>query len=356
MILHVLIAMVAGWVQRHQQQVIAYLIEENRVLKAQLGGRQLRLTDTERRRLATLAHPLGRTRLKDMATLVTPDTLMRWYKQLIAQKFDGSTMRRPCGRPRIAEEVEQLVVRMAEENPSWGYRRIQGALANLGHTIDKLTVRNILRRHRLEPAPQRRQGGMSWAQFLKMHWEVLAATDFFTVEVATWHGLVTYYVLVVMELATRRVHIAGITPHPTAAFMQQCARQLTDPFDGFLLGKRYLLHDRDTKFTQAFDGLLKASGVESVVLPPRSPNLNAHCERFVRSIKEEALERMVMLGERALYHVIHQYLAHYHTERNHQGLDNRLIAPEGGVGCPTGHVVRRERLGGLLSYYHRETA
>jgi putative transposase len=356
MILHVLIAMVAGWVQRHQQQVIAYLIEENRVLKAQLGGRQLRLTDTERRRLATLAHPLGRTRLKDMATLVTPDTLMRWYKQLIAQKFDGSTMRRPCGRPRIAEEVEQLVVRIAEENPSWGYRRIQGALANLGHTIDKLTVRNILRRHQLEPAPQRRQGGMSWAQFLKMHWEVLAATDFFTVEVATWHGLATYYVLVVMELATRRVHIAGITPHPTAAFMQQCARQLTDPFDGFLLGKRYLLHDRDTKFTQAFDGLLKDSGVEPIMLPPRSPNVNAHCERFVRSIKEEALEQMVMLGERSLYHVIHEYLTYYHTERNHQGLDNRRIAPEREGSCQTGHVLRRERLGGLLSYYHREAA
>jgi putative transposase len=127
MILHVLIAMVAGWVQRHQQQVIADLIEENRVLKAQLGGRQLRLTDTERRRLATLAHPLGRTRLKEMATLVTPETLLRWYKQLIAQQFDGSTMQRPGGRPRIAEEVEQLVVRMAAENPSWGSRRIQGA-------------------------------------------------------------------------------------------------------------------------------------------------------------------------------------------------------------------------------------
>src|SRR4029078_6768447 len=207
---------------------------------------------------------------------------------------------------------------MAEENPTWGYRRIQGALANLGHRIDKLTVRNILRRNHMEAAPQRRQAGMSWAQFLKMHWEVLAATDFLTVEVATWHGLVTYYVLVVMELATRGVEIAGITPHPTAAFMQQCARQLTDPFEGFLLGKRYLLHDRDTKFTQAFDGLFKASGVEPIVLPPRSPNLNAYCERFVRSIKEEALAQMVMLGERALYYAIHQYLTHSHTERNHQ--------------------------------------
>jgi putative transposase len=356
MILHVLIAMVAGWLQRHQQQTITYLLEENRILKAHLGGRWLRFTDTERRRLAVLAHPLGRKCLQERATLVTPETLLRWYHRLIAQKCDGSQQRHPLGRPRVADEVEQLVIRMAEENATWGYRRIQRALANLGHPIDKTTVRNILRRHHLEPAPQRRKAGMSWAQFLKMHWEVLAATDFFTVEVATWHGLVTYYVLVVMELATRRVHIAGITPHPTAAFMQQCARQLTDPFDGFLLGKRYLIHDRDTKYTQAFDALMKASGVEPVLLPPRSPNLNAHCERFVRSIKEEALAQMIMLGERALYYAIQQYLAHYHHERNHQGLANRLIAREEAIGCQTGHVVRRERLGGLLSYYHREAA
>jgi putative transposase len=356
MILQILIAMLAGWINRHQQQVISYLQEENHVLKAQLGGRRLRLTDIQRRRLATLAHPLGRQHLKETATIATPDTLMRWYKRLIAQKFDGSQQRRQRGRPRVAEEIERLVVRMAEENPTWGYRRIQGALTNLGHHIDAITVRNILCRHHMEPAPQRRKAGMSWAQFLRLHWEVLAATDFFTVEVATWHGLVTYYVLVVMESATRRVEIVGITPHPTAAFMQQCARQLTDPFDGFLLGKRYLLHDRDTKFTLTFDRLLQDSGVEPVVLPPRSPNLNAHCERFVRSIKEEALEQMVMLGERSLYYALHQYLTHYHTERNHQGLDNQLITREGDVGCHTGPVVRRKRLGGLLSYYHREAA
>jgi transposase InsO family protein len=339
MILQVFIATVAGWLQRHQQQAIAYLLAENRVLKAQLGGCRLRLTNTERRRLAALAHPLGRQRLYELVTIATPDTLLRWYKRLIAQKFYGSQHRAQLGRPPVAEEIEQLTVQMAEENPSWGYRRIQGALVNVGHAIDPITVRNLLRRHHLEPAPQRRKGGMSWSQFLKLHWDVLAATDFFTVEVATWHGLVTYYGLVVMELATRRVHIAGITPHPTAAFMQQCGRQLTDPFDGFLVGKRYLIHDRDTKFTQAFDTLLKATGVEPILLPPRSPNLNAHCERFVRSIKEEALERMIMLGERALYHAIPQFLAHYHAERNHQGLDNRFIAPEGGVGCQTGHII-----------------
>lgn len=202
MILQVFIAMVAGWLQGHQRQAIAYLLEENRVLKAQLGGRRLHLTNTERRRLAALAHPLGRQRLHELATIATPDTLLRWYKRLIAQKFDGSKHRTQLGRPPVAEEIEQLTVQMAEENPSWGYRRIQGALANVGHAIDPITVRNLLRRHHLEPAPQRRKGGMSWSQFLKLHWNVLAATDFFTVEVATWHGLVTYYVLVVMELAT----------------------------------------------------------------------------------------------------------------------------------------------------------
>jgi putative transposase len=197
---------------------------------------------------------------------------------------------------------------------------------------------------------------MSWSQFLKLHWEVLAAGDFFTVEVATWHGLVTYYVLVVMELSTRRVEIAGITPHPNSAFMQQCARQLTDHFDGFLLGKRYLIHDRDSKFTEVFDALLKENGVEPVVLPARSPNLNAHCERFVRSIKEEALGRMICMGNASLRYAIQTYLSHYHRERNHQGLGNQLIAPEPRVGDPTGQVVRRERLGGRLSYYYREAA
>ena len=356
MILQVLIAMVAGWLQRHQQQVIAYLLVENRVLKAQLGGRRLRLTDAERRCLAALAHPLDRTRLQEVATIATPDTLLRWYRRLIAQKFDGSRHRCRLGRPRVSEEIEQLVIRMVEENPRWGYRRIQGALANLGYQIDASTVRNILRRHHLDPAPRRLQTGMSWAQFLRLHWEVLAATDFFTVEVATWHGLVTYYVLVVMELSTRRVHIAGITPHPTDAFMAQCARQLTDPIDRFLLGQRYLIHDRDTKFLHGFDRMLRASGVEPVVLPPRSPNLNAYCERFVRSIKEEALQQMIVIGEASLRSVIQSYLVHYHYERNHQGLGNQLIVAEPGMEHRRGFVVRRERLGGLLSYYHREAA
>src|SRR2546428_12733260 len=154
MILHVLIAMVASWIQRHQQQVITYLLVENRVLKAHLGGRQLRLTDTERRRLAALAHPLSRTRLKAVATIATPDTLLRWYKRLIAQKIDGSRQRRQPGRPRVAEEIEQLVIRMAEENATWAARRIPGGPATLAHRMDKLAMRNIVRSRHRDPAPQ----------------------------------------------------------------------------------------------------------------------------------------------------------------------------------------------------------
>jgi hypothetical protein len=169
MILHVVITMVAGWLQRHQQHVIPYFHEEHRVLKAQLGGRRLRLTDTERRRLAALASPLGRQRLTGLATLATPDTLLRWDKRLMADQFDGSKQRKARGRPRVAEDVEQLVMRMARENPTWGYRRIQGALATLGYDIDNMTVRNILRRHQMDPAPQRRHAGMRWTQVLTLH-------------------------------------------------------------------------------------------------------------------------------------------------------------------------------------------
>jgi putative transposase len=206
------------------------------------------------------------------------------------------------------------------------------------------------------PAPQRRKAGMGWQQFLKIHWEVLAATDFFTVEVVTWHGLVAYYVFVVMELNTRRVQMVGITPYPTDAFKHQCARRLADLFDGFLLERRYLINDRDEKFVHGFDRKLCASGVEPVVLPPRSPDLNAHCARFVRSIKQGALDQIIVIGEAALRYAIQSYLLHYDHERNHHGLGNQLIVPEPDMKSRRGSVVRRERLGGLLSYYPREAA
>ncbi len=228
-------------------------------------------------------------------------------------------------------------------------------MANLGHKISDQTVGNILKEHGIERAPERKRQ-TTWKTFIKAHWDVLAAIDFTTIEVWTKGGLVTYYVLFVMEVATRRVHFAGCTPNPNEQWMKQIARNLTDPFDGFLLGKQYLIMDRDSKFTDAFRKILKDEGVEGVRLPARSPNLNPHLERFMRSVKEEALQRMIFFGEKMLRTAIRQFLEHYHGERNHQGLGNQLIDPGEEVGLVQGEVECRERLGGLLRYYHRDAA
>jgi transposase InsO family protein len=255
----------------------------------------------------------------------------------------------------VSDEVEQLVLQIARENPTWGYDRIQGALANLGHKISDQTVGNILKRHGIEPAPDRKRK-TTWKTFIKSHWDVLAAIDFTTIEVWTTGGLVTFYLLFVMEVATRRVHFAGCTVNPTEPWMKQIARNLTDPFDGFLLGKRFLIMDRDEKFSAAFRKTLEDEGVESVRLPPRSPNLNPHIERFMKSLKEECLSRMIFFGENMLRKAVVQFLAHYHEERNHQGLANKIIQPGDEVGQSRGDIQCRERLGGLLRYYHRKAA
>lgn len=241
LVLQLWVFSVAGWIQRGQQQVIDYLVEENRVLREQLNGRRLRLTDAQRRRLAVRAGILGRRALLGVACIVTPDTLLRWYRKLIARKYDGSHRRRP-GRPTTQPALASLVVRMARENPTWGYTRIRGALRNLGHELGRSTIKRILADYGIEPAPARGTR-TPWKTFLEAHWGALAATDFFTVEVLTAHGLVRYAVLFVMDLETRRVHIAGIVREAYGAWMAQVARSLTDAVAGFLRDTRYLIHD-----------------------------------------------------------------------------------------------------------------
>jgi len=308
--LQFLLALLAGWINRRQLEAIEYLKYENRLLKERLGGRRLRFTDAERRRLARRAYALGRDALSELDTLVTPDTLMRWYRTLVARKWTYPHRRVP-GRQRTAQAIVQLITRMAIENPSWGYTRIQGALANLGHDVGRGTITNVLREQGIDPAPERGKR-TSWSTFLKAHWESVAATDFFTVEVCTVRGLVTHYVLFVLDLASRAVRIAGITPHPT------------DAEEPILRGKRFLIMDRDAKYSACFRAALTRVGIDSVRLPPRSPNLNAHAERFVRSAKEECTGRMIFFGRASIERTLKHYLSHSHEERNHQGLQNRL--------------------------------
>jgi putative transposase len=348
-----LLLLFAGWVNRHQQAVIEYLLEENRVLRAVNDSRRLRLTDDQRRRLAVKGHVLGRRHLAAVASIVTPDTILRWYRKLVAQKYDGSNTRRP-GRPPTKPDVTALVVRMASENPTWGYTRIRGGLQHLGHDLARNTIKAILKDHGIEPAPERRRK-LPWRTFLAAHWDGLAAADFFTVEVLTMAGLIRYVVLLVMKLKTRTVEIAGITRHPDENWMTQVARNLIDAEDGFLRGAEYLILDRDPLYTATFRDLLRDSGVKPLCLPAQSPNLNAFAERFVGSVKSECLDRIVPLGEKHLRAAIRAFMDHYHEERPHQGLGNELIAPETTSRGP-GPVRCRERLGGVLKFYYREAA
>jgi putative transposase len=333
----------------------AYLVTENRILRRQITGR-VRLNDGERKTLAELGKKLGRQALAEVATIVKPGTILAWHRTLVAKKFDGSRQRKTPGRPPVDAALEALVVRLAQENRVWGYNRIAGALSHLGYTLSDQTVGNILKRHGIVPAPERKNTS-TWQAFIRAHMDVLMATDSITTEVWTWCGLVTYDVLFFIHLGSRKVHIAGVTPHPDQMWMTQMARNVTMEGWGFLAPGQFLIHDRDAKFCPAFQHTFDAVGVRRVVSPPRSPNLNAYAERWVRSVKEECLSRLILFGERSLCYALAEYGSHYHQERPHQGKDNVILMPaandhqqrDGPIHC-------RERLGGLLKYYHREAA
>src|SRR5262249_4213290 len=298
------LAVLIGWLGRQEREAPAYLIEENRVLRAQLGGRRLRLTDDDRRRLAVRAFRLGRQALRQVATIVTPDTSLRWHRQLVACKWTHA------------------------------------------HRVGRSTIARILKAHGLPPVPDR---PTSWRTFLRAHGDAISGADFFTTEVWTWRGLMTVYTVFVIHIASRRVQILGSTAHPNEAFMRQVGRTLTMADADTC---RVLICDRDTKWSGPIREILQEAGIRIVQTPFRAPNANAHAERFVRSIKEECLDRIIPLGERHFRRAVRAYVAHYHLERNHQGIGNALI-----VGAPTTSIARtirrRPRLGGLLNYYER---
>lgn len=246
--MQMLLMVLTGWLDRREREALDYLVEENRLLRRQWGGRRVHLTDEDRRRLAVRAFRVGRQALRGIATIVTPDTLMRWHCQLVARKWTYAG--RP-GEPGVLAEIRRVVIRIATENPTWGYTRIQGALQNVGHRVGRSTIARILKAHGLPPVPGR---PTSWQAFLRAHWGAIAGADFFTTEVWTWRGLVTYYTVFVIDLASRRVDIVGSTPYPNALFMGQVSRTLTAADTGLLRAHTILICDRDRKWSQDVGG------------------------------------------------------------------------------------------------------
>ena len=269
-------------------------------------------------------------------------------RELIAQKYDGSQNRTSPGRPQIGQEIVNLVIRFKEENPRWGYQKITDQIVYLGHKISKSSVKNILIENGYDPEPDLTVRS-TWHEFIKSHWDVLAACDFFTIELLVGRKLVRCTVFFVIELATRKVFFAPIKLQPDGAYMKQVAKILTDSEGGFLQGKRYLIHDRDPLYrTDGFHGILESIGVEPVRLPARSPNLNCFAERYVKSVKSECLDHMILSSVQQLEYVLGQYSEYYHNERIHQSL-YRIIDDKAEIVCI-------ERLGGLLKSYHRLAA
>lgn len=283
------------------------LRHENQVLRRQLGGRP-RWDHADRLWLAALSRLVQRRRWVEVLP-VTPATILRWHRQLVAQKWTFSDRRR-SGRPGTRRPVRALIVRMARENPTWGHRRIQGELARLGYTIAASTVWEILHGAGIEPAPRR--AGPTWRQFLAAQAQAIIACDFLVVETILLKRL---YVLVFIEHGTRRLHLAGVSALPSGAWTVQQARNLVMDLGNRLFGLRFLIHDRDPLFTSAFREVFTAEGLRTITTLPRTPRMNAICERVIGTLRRELLDRILILSERHLALVLREYLNHYNGHR-----------------------------------------
>jgi putative transposase len=320
------------------------LRHEIAVLRRQVGRPKLQLAD--RALLAAAACHLSPA--SRLSLLVSPRTLLRWHQSLVRWKWRRYGTR--PGRPKLSAEIRELVLRLARENPSWGHRRICGELAKLGLQASPTSVRRLLARARLGPAPRRE--GPSWREFLHAQASSIVACDFFTVETLF---LRRFYVLFFIEHGTRRVRLAGCTTNPDGNWVTQQARNLS--FIGLLERARFLIRDRDSKYSGSFDEVFRSEGIRIVKTPVRSPKANAIAERFVRTIRTECLDWLLILNRRHLEHVLRVYVDHYNTERPHRALE--LRPPDPGEPPPrpaTGEVQRRDPLGGLIHEYYRAAA
>jgi putative transposase len=303
-----------------------------------------KLRPADRAFIAALARLLPQPRRHGL--VVTPATLLRWHRDLVRRKW--TYPQRKPGRPPTGRELSELVLRLARENPSWGYQRIAGELIKLNYRLSPSTVKRLLAAAGLEPAPRR--GALSWRLFLRRQAASMLASDFFTVETVALRRL---YVLFFIELETRRVHLAGCTTNPTGTWVVQQARNLS--FTGLFERMRFLIHDRDSKFTTSFDEVFRSERIRVIQTPVRAPQANAYAERFVRTVRTECLDWLLIVGRRHLEQVLHIYIQHYNRERPHRGL--ALQPPQAPqLIAAGGNVQRRDRLGGLLHEYYRAAA
>ncbi len=323
---------------------IVVLRHELSVLRRQMH--RPRLTMTDRVFLAAASRRLPRSRWRSF--LVTPPTLLRWHRRLVARRWTHAGQ---SGRPPIGGEIRELVLRLARENPRWGYQRIAGEISGLGLTVSATTVRKMLREAGIGPAGER--GGLSWRAFLRAQAQSILAVDFFTVETIALQRL---YVLFFIELGSRRVHLAGCTANPTGAWVTQQARQFAWTVQERPSQFRFLIRDRDSKFSRDFDTVFRSEKIEIVKTPVQAPKANAIAERFVRTVRSECLDWLLIVNRRQLERVLRIYVDHYNTHRPHRSL--RLAAPapnapELRVTRPaSADVQRRDRLGGLIHEYH----
>jgi transposase InsO family protein len=304
-------------------------------------------TWTDRAVLAALARILPK--VLRAHRIVTPGTLLRWHRRLIAAKWRQP---KPPGRPPISDELVALILRLARDNRRWGVVRIQGELRRLGHRVAASTIRKILRTHRIPPPAHHDE---TWRAFLRAHAATLLATDFFHVDCA--FTLTRLYVAFVIELETRRVHLLGVTRHPTVAWAAQLARELGWQLDEAGHSFTHLIRDRDAKFTDAFDAVFAAIGIDAITTAPQAPRMNAFAERFVRTVRTECTDRMLIAGPRHLHRVLSEYIEHYNNGRSHQGQGMRLLAPNDDPNViafptPSNRIRRRTVLAGLINDYH----
>jgi putative transposase len=321
------------------------LHHELEVLRRQVARPKLRAAD--RALLAAAACHLPRSSCTRL--LVTPRTLLRWHRALVRRKWRQPPGQR--GRPPLPAEVRELVLRLARENPRWGHRRICGELAKLGLNVSPTSIRRLLAQAKLEPAPAPRRSGPSWREFLRAQAASIVACDFFTVESIF---LRRYYVLLFICHASRRVWLAGCTTNPTGAWVTQQARNLGLDFAD--RGIRFLIRDRDSKYSSAFDEVFRSEQIRIVKTPVRAPKANAIAERFVRTVRAECLDWLLILNRRHLERVLRVYVDHYNTQRPHRALELRPPEPRYEARTTVGEIRRRDRLGGLIHEYHRAAA